>query len=40
MINNRYVLDANMSLEYIYNRSLQTIAKEIIRNGILEKSRE
>ncbi len=37
MTNNRYVLDANVFLEYIYGRSLQTIAKQIIQDGILEK---
>ena len=37
MINSRYVLDANVFLEYIYNRSLQDKAKQILRAGILEK---
>ncbi len=37
MGNNRYVLDANIFLEYIYGRSLQAIARQIIQDGILEK---
>lgn len=37
MANNRYVLDANVFLEYIYCRALQDKAKQILRDAILEK---
>lgn len=37
MTNRSYVLDANVFLEYIYNRSLQDKAKEILQDAILEK---
>ncbi|WP_179953089.1 type II toxin-antitoxin system VapC family toxin [Desulfobotulus mexicanus] len=37
MTNKRYILDANVFLEYIYNRSLQGKAKQIIKDAILEK---
>ena len=37
MINRCYVLDANVFLEYIYNRSLQEKARQIIQDAILEK---
>jgi predicted nucleic acid-binding protein len=37
MANNRYVLDANVFLEYIYCRSLQDNAKQILKDAILEK---
>ncbi|MFO7749980.1 MAG: type II toxin-antitoxin system VapC family toxin [Desulfobacteraceae bacterium] len=37
MTNSRYVLDANVFLEYIYNRSLQDKAKQILQDAILEK---
>ncbi len=37
MTNKRYVLDANVFLEYIYNRSLQEKAKLIFQDAILEK---
>ncbi|NOX80413.1 MAG: type II toxin-antitoxin system VapC family toxin [Deltaproteobacteria bacterium] len=37
MANNRYVLDANIFLEYIYCRSLQNNAKQILKDAILEQ---
>ncbi len=37
MASKRYVLDTNVFLEYIYDRSLQNIAKQIMQDGILEK---
>ncbi|TWI62249.1 putative nucleic acid-binding protein [Desulfobotulus alkaliphilus] len=37
MTNKRYILDANVFLEYIYNRPLQDKAKQIIKDAILEK---
>lgn len=37
MANNRYVLDANVFLEYIYCRSLQDNAKQILKDAILEQ---
>ncbi|SLM32980.1 conserved hypothetical protein [Desulfamplus magnetovallimortis] len=37
MTNKCYVLDANVFLEYIFNRSLQDKAKQIIQDAILEK---
>ncbi len=37
MVNKIYVLDANVFLEYIYNRSLQSKSKDIIKDAILEK---
>ncbi len=37
MVNKIYVLDANVFLEYIYNRSLQGKSKDIIKDAILEK---
>lgn len=37
MTSKRYVLDANVFLEYICNRSLQNKAKQIIQDAILEK---
>ena len=37
MENNRYVLDANVFLEYIYGRYLQDYAKQILKDAILEK---
>ncbi|MCF6290720.1 MAG: PIN domain-containing protein [Desulfobacterales bacterium] len=37
MANNQYVLDANVFLEYIYCRSLQNTAKQIIKDAILEQ---
>ena len=36
MTNNRYVLDANVFLEYVYGRSLQNKAKQILRDAIME----
>lgn len=35
--NKIYVLDANVFLEYIYNRPLQSKSKDIIKDAILEK---
>ncbi len=37
MVNNQYVLDANVFLEYIYCRSLQDTSKQIIKDAILER---
>jgi predicted nucleic acid-binding protein len=37
MANNQYVLDANVFLEYIYCRSLQDKAKQILKDAILEQ---
>jgi hypothetical protein len=37
MANNQYVLDANVFLEYIYCRSLQDNAKQILKDAILEQ---
>lgn len=37
MVNKIYVLDANVFLEYIYNRSLQSKSRDIIKDAILEK---
>ena len=37
MANSRYVLDANVFLEYIYNRALQDKAKKIFQDAILEQ---
>ena len=37
MTNKTYVLDANIFLEYIYNRPLQDKAKSIVRDAILER---
>lgn len=37
MANKTYVLDANIFLEYIYNRPLQDKAKHIVRDAILER---
>ena len=37
MANKIYVLDANVFLEYIYNRPLQSKAKGILKDSILEK---
>ncbi len=37
MANKIYVLDANVFLEYIFNRPLQEKSKDIIRDSILEK---
>lgn len=37
MANKQYVLDANIFLEYIYNRSLSNSAKQIIKDAILEE---
>lgn len=37
MANKIYVLDANVFLEYIYNRPLQAKAKDILKDSILEK---
>ena len=37
MGNNQYVLDANVFLEYIYCRSLQEKAKQILQDAILER---
>ena len=37
MANKQYVLDANIFLEYIYNRSLSESAKQIIKDAILEE---
>lgn len=37
MADKRYVLDANVFLEYIYNRSLQGKAKQIVQDAILER---
>jgi predicted nucleic acid-binding protein len=34
---NSYVLDANVFLEIIFNRSLKNIAKEIFKDAILER---
>ena len=35
MENNRYILDANVFLEYIYNRPLSNKSKEILQDAIL-----
>ena len=35
MANRLYVLDANVFLEYIFDRSLQKISKQILRDAIL-----
>ena len=37
MANNRYVLDANVFLEYIYARPLQNKAKQLLQDAILEQ---
>ncbi|NWH05042.1 type II toxin-antitoxin system VapC family toxin [Desulfobacter latus] len=37
MINRRYVLDANVFLEIIFNRPLQGKAKKILEDAILER---
>jgi len=37
MTNKLYVLDANVFLEYIFNRPLRDKSKDIIRDSILEK---
>jgi len=37
MVSNRYVLDANVFLEYIYARSLNKKAKQILQDAILEQ---
>ncbi|HEB69188.1 MAG TPA: PIN domain-containing protein [Desulfobulbus sp.] len=37
MANEIYVLDANVFLEYIYNRPLQDKAKNIVKDAILER---
>lgn len=37
MANNQYVLDANIFLEYIYNRLLSEPARQIIKDAILEE---
>lgn len=37
MENDRYVLDANVILEYIYDRSFKEHSKKIIENAILRK---
>jgi len=37
MENRKYVLDANVFLEYIYGRELQGLAKQLITNAILGK---
>ena len=37
MVNNTYVLDANVFLEYICNRPLHNKSKSIIQDSILEK---
>lgn len=36
MTSKRYVLDANVFLEYIYDRSLQNKAKQLLRDAIVE----
>lgn len=38
MQSNRYVPDANVFLEYIYKRSLQSKAEQIIQNAVLRKT--
>ena len=37
MTNKTYVLDANIFLEYIFNRPLQDKARSIVRDAILER---
>ena len=37
MKNRSYVLDANIFLEYIFNRTLQGKAKKILQDAILEQ---
>ncbi len=37
MANKTYVLDANIFLEYIYNRPLQNKARDILRDAILKR---
>jgi len=37
MENDRFVLDANVFLEYIYDRPLQEYAKKILHDGILRR---
>ena len=37
MVNNRFVLDANVFLEYIYARPLQNKSKQLLQDAILEK---
>ena len=37
MVSNRYVLDANVFLEYIYAKSLNKKAKQILQDAILEQ---
>ncbi len=37
MENDRYVLDANIFLEYIYGRALKDHAKKILQDAILKK---
>ena len=37
MANRTYVLDANIFLEYIYNRPLQNKARNILRDAILKR---
>lgn len=38
MKNKRYVLDANVFLEYIFGRKLQAIAKALITQAIMGKN--
>ncbi len=38
MENRRYVLDANVFLEYIFGRKLQDVAKRLISQAIVEKN--
>lgn len=37
MENNRYVLDANVFLEYIYDRSLKNRSKQLLQDAILKQ---
>jgi predicted nucleic acid-binding protein len=38
MGNDRYVLDANVFLEYIYDRALKDCSKRIVQDAILRKT--
>jgi len=37
MVNNRYVLDANVFLEYIYNRPLKNYSTKLLQEAILKR---
>ncbi len=37
MANNRYVIDANVFLEYIYDRSLKNNSKQLLKDAMLKQ---